>query len=82
MSRLKTELDFFAKEFKSEFKDKLKKLSKFDWSSLIPAFRMDKYSGEPSAYGIEFTLRYTGPGIGVGLGHRDFWFGWPPRAAE
>ena len=50
------------------------KVSKFDWRRLIPRFKVDHY--KYGAGGIEFTWR-VGPGVGLGLGVVDLWFGWP-----
>lgn len=52
----------------------LDKLKDFNWKKLIPRFRVDWY--QYAAAGIEFTWR-EGPGVGLGLGIIDLWFGWP-----
>ena len=53
------------------------KVSKFDWSRLIPRLRVDKY--KYGAAGIELTWpwRSEGFGLGLGLGTIDIWLGWP-----
>lgn len=50
------------------------KVRKFDWSRLIPRFKVQRY--QYGVAGIEFTLR-QGFGLGLGLGVVDLWFGWP-----
>lgn len=61
------------------------KVTKVKWSKLIPRFRVDRYPisnskknevGWAPALGLELTWK-MGPGIGVGLGLVDIWFGWP-----
>ena len=56
----------------------LDRVARADWPRLWhPAVKT--VSNPDYAFGIEPTWRYTGPGIAVGLGKIDFWFGWPPR---
>lgn len=54
-----------------------RKVKKFDWSSAVPRTQVDKFDKNYSnILGLELTWR-PGPGISMGLGRFDFWFGWP-----
>ncbi len=67
-------------------KSRADKVKKFDWTHLIPRFRVDRYIHGvveedlpwPWVLGIEPTWpwRREGLGVGIGLGWVDFWFGW------
>jgi hypothetical protein len=57
----------------------LDRVAKVDWPRLWhPSGKIVKNNPE-YAFGIETTWRYTGPGIAIGVGKVDLWFGWPPR---
>ena len=53
----------------------LDRAAKFDYFRLIPNVSISK--NERRSFGVEFTFRHVGPGIGFGLGKTDLWVGWP-----
>lgn len=50
------------------------RVKKFNWSNLVPRFRVDTY--DYGTAGIGLTWR-QGVGLGLGLGRLDVWAGWP-----
>lgn len=63
---------------KRRFNNTIDKLANFDYAKLIPEPKVSR-GHQNFALGAEFTLRYCGPGIGLGLGKVDVWIGWPPN---
>lgn len=61
------------------FNDTLDKLIKFDYAKLIPDVMVSEKYPHFRIISAEFTLRYSGPGLGVAMGKRDVWIGWPPN---
>lgn len=61
------------------FNNTLDKLAKFDYSTLVPEVRISEKYPHFRVFSAEPTLRYCGPGLGVAMGKRDIWIGWPPE---